>query len=167
MTSSSGSWILKRNKILRGEPHNFTYKLLFNKDSVVDTYFPAPALFNVHNRGRYYVLESEARAHNAAVVAARCGLVHPHREPPWATTLTITQATDWLPSLAKSISLGEYVFPLTLHSCSHISFQLSVFTLFHCIIHVKFIFSLSSCVFEKLWENKKNVSCFFWSFFLD
>ena len=62
---------MKCHKILRGEPHNFTYKLLFNKDSVVDTYLPAPALFNVHNRGRYFVLESEARAHNAVVVATR------------------------------------------------------------------------------------------------
>ena len=52
-------------------PHNFTYKLLFNESSVVDTYLPAPALFDVHSKGRYYVLESEARARNAAVVAAR------------------------------------------------------------------------------------------------
>jgi large subunit ribosomal protein L5 len=52
--------------------------------------------------------------------------------------------------LRDQLSLGEYVFPPTLHSCSHISFQLSVFILFHCIIHVSFIFSLSSCVFEKL-----------------
>ena len=62
---------MKRHKILRDDPHNFTYNLTFNKDSMVDTYLPAPALFDVHNRGRYYVLESEARAHNAAVVAAR------------------------------------------------------------------------------------------------
>ena len=62
---------MKCHKNLRGEPHNFTYKFLFNKDSVVDTYFLPPALFNVHNRGRYFVLESEARAHNAAVEAAR------------------------------------------------------------------------------------------------
>ena len=61
---------MKHHKILKGDPHNFTYKLLLNKDPMVETYFPAPALFNVHNRGRYYVLESEARAHNAAVVAA-------------------------------------------------------------------------------------------------
>jgi len=32
---------------------------------------PAPALFDVHGKGRYFVLEGEARAHNAAVVAAR------------------------------------------------------------------------------------------------
>ena len=62
---------MKRHKILSGEPHNFTYNLLFNKSSIVDTYLPAPALFDVHSKGRYYVLESEARAHNAAVVAAR------------------------------------------------------------------------------------------------
>jgi hypothetical protein len=63
----------------------------------------------------------------------------------------------WLPSQANSLSLGEYVFPPTLHSCSQISFQLSVFTLFHCIIHARFISSLSSCVFEKLWENHKKM----------
>ena len=28
---------IKRHKILRGEPHNFTYKMLFNKDSMVYT----------------------------------------------------------------------------------------------------------------------------------
>ena len=72
---------MKRHKILRGDPRNFTYYLTFNKDSVVDTYFPAPTLFNVHNRGRYYVLESEARADNTAVVAA-LRLRHLDREPP-------------------------------------------------------------------------------------
>ena len=61
---------MKHHKILSGEPHNFTHNLLLNNSSVVDTYLPAPALFVVHNRGRYFVLESEARAHNAAVVAA-------------------------------------------------------------------------------------------------
>ena len=50
---------------------NFTYKLLFNQSQVVDTYLPAPALFDYHNKGRYFVLESEARAHTAAVEAAR------------------------------------------------------------------------------------------------
>ena len=62
---------MKRHKILSGEAHIFTYNLLFNKKSVVDTFLPAPALFDVHSKGRYYVLESEARAHNAEVVAAR------------------------------------------------------------------------------------------------
>ena len=62
---------VKRHKILKGEPHNFTYKLLFNEDSVVHMYLPAPALFDYHSKGRYFVLESEARAHNAAVVTAR------------------------------------------------------------------------------------------------
>ena len=62
---------MKHHKILRGDPHNFTYNLTFNKDSVVGTYLHAPALFNAHNRGIYYVLESEVQAHNAAVVAAR------------------------------------------------------------------------------------------------
>ena len=47
------------------------YNLLFNQTSVVHTYLPAPALFDYHSKGRYFVLESEARAHNAAVEAAR------------------------------------------------------------------------------------------------
>jgi hypothetical protein len=62
---------MKHHKILSGEAHNFIYNLLFNKRSVVDTFLPAPALFDVHSKGRYYVLESEAWAHNAAIVAAR------------------------------------------------------------------------------------------------
>ena len=72
---------MKRHKILRGDPQNFTYNLMFNKDSMVDTYLPAPSIFNVHNRGRYYVLESEARAHNAAVVVARQGEASTPRAP--------------------------------------------------------------------------------------
>ena len=62
---------MKHHKILRGEPDNFTYKLLFNQESIVYTYLHAPALFEYHSRGRYFVLESEARAHNVAVEAAR------------------------------------------------------------------------------------------------
>ena len=62
---------MKNHKILSGEPHNFTYNMLFNKRSVVDTFLPVPALFDVHSKGRYYVLESEARAHNTTVVVAR------------------------------------------------------------------------------------------------
>ena len=44
---------------------------MFNQKSVVDTYLPALALFDYRNMGRYFVLESEARAHNTAVIAAR------------------------------------------------------------------------------------------------
>ena len=62
---------LKDHKILKGKIHDFTYNLLFNQTSVVHTYLPAPALFDYHSKGRYFVLESEARAHNGAVVAAR------------------------------------------------------------------------------------------------
>ena len=62
---------MRCHKILSGEPHNFTYNPLINKSSVVDTYLLAPALFDVHSRGRYYVLESEARAYNAVVVTAQ------------------------------------------------------------------------------------------------
>ena len=62
---------MKRDKILSGEAHNFTYNLLFNKRSIVDTFLPVHVLFVLHSKGIYYVLESEARAHNAAVVVAR------------------------------------------------------------------------------------------------
>jgi len=58
---------MKNHKILTGDIHNFTYKLFFNQDSVVYTYFPAPALFDYHNKGRYFVLESEARARSSAL----------------------------------------------------------------------------------------------------
>ena len=44
---------MKHHKILSDEPRNFTYNLLFNKRSVVDTFLPAPALFDVHNKGKY------------------------------------------------------------------------------------------------------------------
>ena len=62
---------MKRHKIFRGDPNNFTYKLMFNQELVVYTYLHASALFDYHIRGRYFVLESEARAHNAAVEASR------------------------------------------------------------------------------------------------
>ena len=51
---------LKSHKILKGKIHDFTYNLLFNQSHVVDTYLPAPALFDCHRKGRYFVLESEA-----------------------------------------------------------------------------------------------------------
>ena len=55
---------LKSHKILKGKIHDFTYNLLFNQSHVVDTYLPTPALFDYHSKERYFVLESEARAHN-------------------------------------------------------------------------------------------------------
>ena len=84
---------MKRHKILTGDLHNFTYNLMFNKNSLVETYLPAPALFDFHNRGRYYVLESEARGHNAAVVAARWAEVSAPRASV-SYTLTIMEAID-------------------------------------------------------------------------
>ena len=51
--------------------HNFTYNLLFNQTYIVHTYLPVPALFDYHSKGIYFVLESEARANNTAVEAAR------------------------------------------------------------------------------------------------
>ena len=54
-----------------GTVTNYTYNLRFNKDPIVPVTLPAPALFDFHSRGRYYVLESEARAYSAEVEAAR------------------------------------------------------------------------------------------------
>ena len=51
---------LKIHKILKGKIYDFTYNLLFNQTSVVHTYLPAPALFDYHSKGRYFVLESDA-----------------------------------------------------------------------------------------------------------
>ena len=62
---------LKAHKILKGKVDYFTYNLLFNQTSVVHTYLHVPALFDYHSKGRYFFLESEARAHNTTVVAAR------------------------------------------------------------------------------------------------
>ena len=62
---------LKEHKILKGKIHDFTYNLMFNQSHVVDTYLLAPALFDYNIKERYFVLESEARAHNATVEAAR------------------------------------------------------------------------------------------------
>ena len=62
---------LKIHKILKGKIHNFTYNLLFNQTSVVHTYLPATAFFEYHSKGRYFVFESEARAHNVAVEATQ------------------------------------------------------------------------------------------------
>ena len=63
---------LKEHKILKGSADNFTYNLLFNQSHVVDTYLPAPTLFDYNSKERYFFLESESRAHNAAVLAAWC-----------------------------------------------------------------------------------------------
>ena len=71
---------MKRHKILKGDPHNFTCKLLFNQSSMVCTYLPASALFDFHSKRRYFVLKREARAHDTAVVAAR-QTEESHREP--------------------------------------------------------------------------------------
>ena len=62
---------MKRHKFLTGTTTNYTYNLRFNKKNVVPVTLSAPALFDFHSRGRYYVLESEARAYNAEVEAAR------------------------------------------------------------------------------------------------
>ena len=57
-------------------------------------------------------------------------------------------------------------FSLTLHSCSHThsSCRCSYFFIVLCML-VYFLFLLSSCVFEKLWENQKKIrSCLFLAF---
>ena len=128
---------------------------------------PAPALFEYHSKGRYFVLESEARAHSATVEAAR-------QAEASAPRASVSYHADYYPDYwlltkldQKPKAWGSTCFSLTLHSCLHISFQLSVSTLFHCIIHVKFIFLISSCVFEKLWENPKIFPASFLFFFLE
>jgi hypothetical protein len=60
-----------RHKFLKGNPSNFTYNLRFDNKDVVQTYLPAPALFDFNRRGRYFILKSEARAHNVEVEVAR------------------------------------------------------------------------------------------------
>jgi hypothetical protein len=62
---------MKRYTFLKGKIDDYTYNLRFNKKSIVHTFSPAPARFDYHSKVRYYVLKSEARAHNAEVMAAR------------------------------------------------------------------------------------------------
>ena len=62
---------MKRHKFHTGTVTNYTYNLRFNKKDIVPVALPAPALFDFHSRGRYYVFESEPHAHNAEVEAAR------------------------------------------------------------------------------------------------
>ena len=57
----------------------------------------------------------------------------------------------------RQLGIEHHVSRPALYSCSHISLSLLVFILFHCIIHASLFFSLSSCVFEKLWENPKKL----------
>jgi hypothetical protein len=60
-----------RHKFRRGDVSNFTYNLWFANNDIVHTYLLAPTLFDYNSKGRYYVLKSEARAHNTEVEAAR------------------------------------------------------------------------------------------------
>jgi hypothetical protein len=62
---------MKSHKFLKGKITDYTYNLRFNKETIVHIVLPVPALFDYHSKGRYYVLESEARAHKVEVVAAR------------------------------------------------------------------------------------------------
>ena len=126
---------MKNHKILKGDIHNFTYKLMFNQDSVVHTYFPVPALFDYHSKGRYFVLESEARAHNVGVVAAR----HAEASAPRAS---MSFHADFYPpgycpitNLRQKPKLGGVRVSRRHYIHVHL-FILSVFTLFHCTIHV-------------------------------
>jgi hypothetical protein len=59
------------HKFLKGTPSNITYNLRFNNDDIVDTYLPAPALFDFNSKRRYFILESEAREYKAEVESAR------------------------------------------------------------------------------------------------
>ena len=141
---------MKNHKILKGDIHNFIDKLLFNQASVVYTYLHAPALFDYHSNGMYFVLESEARAHNAAVEAAR-------QAEASAPRASVSYHADYYPDYWLLTKLGQkpklggvrvfqrhYIHVHTFHSscrCPHFFIVLSMLNLF---------FLLSSCVFEKL-----------------
>ena len=125
---------LKEHKILKRRADNFTYNLLFDLSHLVDTYLPAFALFDCHNKGRNFVLESKARAHNATVVAAR----HAEASAPRAS---VSYHVDYYPPGYRSITkLGQKpklggVRVLTDITFMPTYFHLLVFTLFHCITH--------------------------------
>ena len=124
---------MKNHKILRGDIHNFTYKLLFNQSSMVYTYLPAPALFDYHSKKRYFVLESEARAHNTAVVVAR-------RADASAPRASMSYHANYYLDYRSITKLGQKpklggVHVSHRHYIHVHLFHLSMFTLFHCIIH--------------------------------
>jgi hypothetical protein len=66
-----------RHKFLIGDIPNFKYNLQFNNGHIVHTYLPAHALFDYNSKEKYYVHESEARAHNVEVEAARAEAAAP------------------------------------------------------------------------------------------
>ena len=62
---------MKRHKFLKGKINDYTYNLRFNKKDILHIALHAPPLFDFDSKRRYYVSESEARAHNAKVATAR------------------------------------------------------------------------------------------------
>ena len=62
---------MKHHKFIKATTNNYNYNLMFNKNPIVHVTLPAPAIFDFHNKGRYYILECEAREYNAAAKAAR------------------------------------------------------------------------------------------------
>ena len=78
-----------------------------------------------------------------------------------ATTMDIRQAIrGHKPTQAKSLSLGEYVFPTDItFRFTHTHCQMSVLILFHCNIHVSltFFFLLSLVCLLNLKKNQKKL----------
>ena len=156
---------LRSIRFSRGRADNFTYNLLFNQSHVVDTYLPAPALFDYHNKGRYFVLESKAWAHNAAVVPAR-------QAEASAPRASVSYHSDhyagyWLiTKLGQKPKLGGVCIPTDItFMFTHFIPVVGVHTYslyYPCSIYFLPFFL---CVW-KTWENKKN-SCFFLFFFLE
>jgi hypothetical protein len=66
-----------RHDFFSGDTTNIKYNLRFDNQHIVYMYLPAPALFDYNSKRRYYVHESEARAHNAEVEAARAEAAAP------------------------------------------------------------------------------------------
>ena len=61
---------MQRHEFIKSGARNYNYNMMFDKKPIVPVILPAPALFDYYIKGRYYILESEAREYNAAIEAA-------------------------------------------------------------------------------------------------
>ena len=59
------------HEFLMKHPTGYEYNLIFRKYTPMPVFLPAPTLFDLQTRQRYYILEDEVREHNATVEAAR------------------------------------------------------------------------------------------------
>ena len=142
------------------------YNLLFNQTSVVHTYLPAPALFDYHNKGRYYVLESEARVHNAAVEAAR-------RAEASAPRASVSYHANYHPGYWLITKLGQKPKLGGVRIPTDITFMfihfipvvgVHTFSLYHpCLVY---FLALFLCVWKTLRKSKNMFLDSFWFFFL-